>query len=742
MWQKAWPWLLVVSLFPVACATHPQARAPRSADVGERKVVPKAVAEADFGKAVQSLLVSDEASQAVPDRLELLSGAVQTQLVRAERWFEMGQRSVALAAVRGAILLVRSHEGHSSMWTGRGRILGLAAEEAARVGDEGTTRAFYSLLLQSDPSRPLAKDAREHLVAMDRFAAETPGLGPLEIAGRRQEVAVRRAIFDPSPSARRDAVERLTEWLGQADSSDVRERSPETPDDREEAIAAFRALRFGIASLVGVYLRDGDAIGAEEALQQPSIGKLASQALGDRVEKAAKDDEPSAWMDLFRLYQSATLSQQTDVSIDEELARAAAFGAAVELYRTAPRSVAAAGALSMLVTEYAMPDVAMALLTEPMSSTVDAEELAWTLGIVHRALVAASQIGDIELARRILEQSRPIVEPWMKEDALAALRPHVAQLYRTMADAEGRGGSLSRSVEDHRRALLLRPSTEGYLALGRVERQRGEGQGAIDALARAVESARAEGDGVGQAEAYTHLCELQWDRGRLVEAGEALERALVAALGARKEGTPPLVLARAERQLARILELYGDEAGARRATDRALLSARSDPQQVGATLLEVARRALTRGDLADARMALREILSWGLEPEVRLYAALWLRMVERERHTTPSGDVEEAIARLPDLSDWDDALRRWSLDQLTAEELSRSARTPLERIESGFYRALAARHAGNAELSHRLLGEVARSSGVDLIEVTVAHDLIRRDQGTAPLTLPARTVIP
>jgi hypothetical protein len=74
--------------------------------------------------------------------------------------------------------------------------------------------------------------------------------------------------------------------------------------------------------------------------------------------------------------------------------------------------------------------------------------------------------------------------------------------------------------------------------------------------------------------------------------------------------------------------------------------------------------------------------------------------------------------------------------------LERAAKSPLERIEARFYRAMAARHAGHAAMAAQLLREVAQSSGVELIEVTVAHDLIRRDKGMVPLTLPVGVVIP
>jgi hypothetical protein len=90
---------------------------------------------------------------------------------------------------------------------------------------------------------------------------------------------------------------------------------------------------------VASYLRHGDAAGALAAISAAPFAEVSAPGLIERVQ-AASAGEPAAWAELFALYAAVAEGRDRDFRLDPEVARAAAWGAAVELYRVAPDSPA------------------------------------------------------------------------------------------------------------------------------------------------------------------------------------------------------------------------------------------------------------------------------------------------------------------------------------------------------------------------------------------------------------------
>ncbi len=717
--ERLAPWLLLTLLAGCGAAGERRAQAPV---VESAAVIPERVQTERFGEILAQALRDHRAD--LPARRRW-AGLVQRQLGNAERWLDLGQPRAALAAVRGALLLVKSDTVSPGMWAGRGRVLLFAAEETARVGDEGATQGTYELVLESQPEESVVAEIREHLRNIAEFAASAPKVGPIETLGRRQRVAVRHALFRPSIETRGQALADTRRWIESSLAVDLVGRVPESSEEREEAVAAYRARQFGMATLVGLYLRDGDPVGALRALQASNSSELVPDPLRERLRQAAIEDQPSAWLELFRLYQSATRTHQPEISIDEELARAAAFGAAIELLQSAPGSLAGAGAMAILLTEYAMPQAVVPLLEKPLLESTEPGDVAWALGIVNRAVLASSQLGEFETSRSIAADVEPLLEKLSSRRESKDLASAMARVAGSLAETEQGGGDLARARRAYLRSLALHPDPEGYLALARVERQRNDCEAARDALLRCDEANRTARNLTVEIERRILGYELEEACADLPRAEAELGDALRAAAAARRALPPGAERARSERLLGRILELYGDDQGAERAFSRSLTDAGGDAREAGATLLELSRSALSRRNLARGRRALEEIVSVRMESEVQLYAALWLHLLERAEGVVSDGTVEEAVARLDGLSTWNEALRRWLLGQLSLEELEREAQTPLEKIEAKFYRAVGAPATENREQRRRLLTEVRDSSGVLLIEVTMARDALR-----------------
>ena len=189
-----------------------------------------------------------------------------------------------------------------------------------------------------------------------------------------------------------------------------------------------------------------------------------------------------------------------------------------------------------------------------------------------------------------------------------------------------------------------------------------------------------------------------------------------------------------------MLEQYGSLDGARRATSRAYEASRSDLRQLTATVLEAARRGLTYGDLRTARDAVRRAIDANLASEDLVYAALWLRLLERKLGSPSDGTVEEAFARIDDDDGWAARLRAWGAGRLSDEQLLAAAKSHIEQTEASFYTAMAAYAANDAKATERL-ERVAKSDSIELVEVAIAKDL-SPDKKRVDVKLPAGVEIP
>jgi cellulose synthase operon protein C len=681
------------------------------------------VSDEEFGATVSRVLRSNEMGG---KRSSLLAGIVRHQLRRAERLMRAGELDAGLRAVRGAIWLVRANEVRPDMWEGAARPLSEAAEEAARVGDEGKSRALYSLVKQAHPSEATVAAVDEHLAAMERFSQADAGNAELEAAGDRQRVAVQRSLYEPSRERLEDAGNKLVDWMRKALGSDVLERWGEASFDREEAIEAFRARRFGAMTMAGVFLRHGAPMYALDWLERNDLGRMLPSDLRDRLEQAGEDDEPRAWQSLYQHFQNEADPNRADSSIGIELAEAAAFGAAMALYRTRPKELASVGPLALMLPDVMLGDVVPSLVGAAMPSRISIEDASWSMSLVMRAMLAHGAVGDIEVARRLFAESRPLLDQATRlSKAGQEPRPHPARLYAVMASLEMHHADLGRAREDFQQAISLDPNPILYLDLGRVERQLDHADDAQKAISASIAAARKASDLMTEAEAQTSLYELESERGDFSAANAALRHALATVISARDRARQPDEQAQVERRFARILELYGNYDGAKRASSRALDASRGNHQQRTATIMDAARRALTHNDLRAARSALHDAVELGIGSTDCIYVALWVRLIERQQKVSGDGSVEEALSRIGVAPAWPGRLKAWVLGNVSDNELKTLAHSVTERTELQFYQTLALRNDRDLEVSRRELSEVARSPAVGLVEVSVAKDLLR-----------------
>src|SRR5690606_9655403 len=260
--------------------------------------------------------------------------------------------------------------------------------------------------------------------------------------------------------------------------------------------------------------------------------------------------ERNAWVDLFRLYDSAQRGGSQETAIDPELATGAAWGAALGLYRSSPGEVEAVMPISMLLVDLGMADVGSAMLATH-AAQMASEPLGWALALVLRALVQEEQVGSLETARLVFENARPLLE-LAEKPRFAQVQPRPGRIEYVIGALEARSGYLERALPHVQAAVRSFPTVPALFSLASIERQRGNAEEAVRALQAAVQLAQANGDAIAEAEAEELLYQVERDRGSAQAAAEALERALARTLNARQQQLPTENVARVERLLARI----------------------------------------------------------------------------------------------------------------------------------------------------------------------------------------------
>jgi len=732
---------ILVCLGIGACRPMQKPGPRSSADAAANAPVhPVKVTDAEFSRSVYQLLINGDHSV---QRIDLLAGTIRRQLVRSGARFESGHREAGLDALTGALYLMRAGELRKEMFEGAAPALSAGAAEVARVGNEGRALALYTMLQSIVKGGAARKDIDGHVNALSRWSGATRSSGPMQAAGADQRAAVGRALFDASKPALESARKASVAWVKRALDSNIAEMPIRTSFEREEAIEAYRAIRAGAASLIAIYLRHGDPEAALAAIDRADFGKLIPPGLRDRLERAAEENDASAWLDLFQLFESANDASRPEAALDLDLAKAAAWGSALELYRSEPSSLRGAAPIAVQLVQYGMAEVAPAVLSGALNANSSAQDVSFAMTLILRAIISENQIGDLGAARRTFAIAAPLLRLAETKKLVRGVRPSTARLHYVMGALETTAGELERARPHIDKAARAEPSIEAFSTLGAIDRQRRDYKAALQRFAQVAGLARKNGDPAAECEGLIQSFEVHRDRGSGAEANVALQTALTRCLDARQLARGGPSQARAERLLARVLEHYGDRDAIRRATERAYDASGSDLRQLTATVLDASRRALIRGDLPAARDAVQRAVEADLADEDIVYAALWLQLLERKFSVPSDGTAEEAYAKIDDASGWPGKLRAWARGKLSDEELWKSARTLLQRTEAMFYAAMANHAGGKRDAALPKLREVAASEAIELVEVTIARDVVAREtQANVDPKLPPNVDVP
>jgi cellulose synthase operon protein C len=733
------------SSFLTGCANRVAARAPT---MHSERVSPAAsqVGDDAFAAAVHDLLVSDPGTT---ERAVRLGAVEDRQMVRAEARFKARAPDRGLAALSGAIYLVRVGEPVQRVFgSGAGRALESGAHDLAVRGDEGRSLALYHLISQVGPAS-VHDDVRGHLAALDVWTRTAVGTGgPVASAGALERVAVRRRLLEPTPEALAEAANATGEWIKRSVVLRDKFRKSRVQPPREEGGEAWRALETGPVVLASLYLRDGDAAGALAAIDHAQARDLLESErpqLAAALVADAKEASVDRCIDL--LHQLRPLSghdsgrEEDDFAEDRDLFGAAAFGVATECYRLDPTVPEVALTLGVALEELGMAEATPAVLAQAVRAHPEARVLSEALALSLDAMAGEEEAGDADSARRAFKAAQPLLEAASQAALSGKVHPSAARIRAAMGEIELREGRV-----DSARALLKQSADEektaaALLSLARIDWRDGLTQAALDHLRDALSAQDVAHDPALRGEILLLLSDVTHDKGDADAARTPLTEALKELVQSRNVPGAD-ARARVERVLARVLDRFGAAQPAQRALERAYAAAPGDKRQAAQTIELLVGRAFVRGDLAAARAGLQRALAADLEDDDLVYFALWVRLLERQLRVPTDGTPDRVFLSVPEDGRWAARLARFGEGKLKGDELMARATTPIQKYEALFYAAMDHRAAGDTKGGDDLLRQVVAGSGVELSEVTLARDILDPSKSQLGGPLPPDVSIP
>lgn len=702
------------------------------------------LSEAAFAPAVVALLAKSEPDKT---RSTQIASTIRHLLARARGYFERHQPQLGLNAAIGALLLARTGELHPKSLTGYSGVLVNAADEAARRGDEGQSRAFYELAKLADDGDPtVSSRAAEHLAALRNWEGATQSDGTMQAAASNSLTAAKRALVRREAAIVGDAEKQIVRWVERAIEISRMDTPIQSMFDHDERIAARLAFLTGAQTMIALHLRDGDAAGALGALDNDVMTAIREPRWVSGL-IAASEGDSNAWLDWYQLFHSVL--EQPEF-FDTDLARAAQWGIAVELFRSDQESIASALPLLSLLNYYGMPDVAPAVLARRGNAAADGEGAAATeqqartaaVGLVFQSLGVLEQRNDIGLARLVFTHAQPLLARSGDDGDVSSKQPKAVDFYEMMGALEVSNGYLDRAWPLLQQAMRTRPSVDTLRMLASIERQRTHLEESLG-LTRQLQALSSEQNlPIAESQSWLMMYDLLLDLGRTEEADATLGKALEQLLLWRQKPATPRFAAAVERNLAQVLERYGQLDGARRANERARTASVADVTELSDVLLDEVRRALTFGELSHGRLALRHALDSGIENSALTYAALWQHLLELRLHAASDGTVEEAFSRVQGQPGWGGALSQWAAGKLSDQELLAQAGSNGETVEAHFYAAIRQFFQTPSDPNRVQLQTVAQSSAINLIEVRIARDLLATAARRSPPQVPSGLVLP
>ena len=691
------------------------------------------VSEEQFGQALMRVI--DDGSRA-PQRHATLASVVRRQFARASERFRAGRPERGLAAVRGALYLVRAGELSLDMLDqNAAKALHDAHLVVAPLGLEGAALAFLHLQSQALPAaHPDQERIRQNLDALQGWMRDTRMRSAVENASADARAYGEQSMLDPSPESVQRAQAMTERWISAGNMSTSDAWGSRTGGTQNERFETYRATHAGAVTMVGLHLRHGDAQSAASALENTAARRTTPPSLYARLGAAANGD-PEAWRDLASVFLDSTSGDDDGILMAPEVARGAGWGSALEAYRANPKLLSTAGPMALLLAEYGLAEGAPLALLPMVRAEPNANNISTALRIVADVLLGEDTAGDYPSVQRVFAGAQEILSTADTVQAKIPLDPPPSRLRGMMGSLHLRHGNLVQARAMFEQFVKEDPTLPGYHALAELRLQAEDPAGALDAVQKGLRAPDSGRDPIQRAGLHLLAFRAHRDRGTQMQARESLAAALRETLAGRDKAQNDYARTLADRLLARLAYHFNDVAAWRRAVNRMHERSFSDERVASLVLIETTSMGLLFRDLDTVRRVFDEMIDRADQDDA-VYAALWVMLMEQAAGEKGSGTAKRALAGVGSGNLWTVHLARFGLGEIDAAGLRAKATNTIEREEADFYIAMWKRVRGEANADDELR-KVAKGAGVDLVETFLARELLLPGSwGPAPSPLP------
>jgi tetratricopeptide (TPR) repeat protein len=370
-----------------------------------------------------------------------------------------------------------------------------------------------------------------------------------------------------------------------------------------------------------------------------------------------------------------------------------------------------------------------ALRLLPDERTLYDEILEVLSGLMERGLFGT----DSEQTRMIATRTAEILEERVRRWPKAPPAIRVEELYLAIGVVEMNAGNAAAAEERLRKSLAIKETLGAQLQLGLLLERIGRSREAADVYRRALALLGKNG-GEGEprrAEILERLGDALRLLGNGQEASKVYEQGLALwdeNLSRHKGQRIGLAHLRRGVLLGRLARRQDSVFAFEKAMELA-----PEVRETYATIL--AYLAVSEPDSGFAHRVFRNALNQlSLEPEWKVYFAMWLRIVAARNGGALEGDVNEVLADLAVGTDWWAKLAQYGSGKLDFDGLLAAASDVGERTEAYFYEGARRLAAGDALGAREMFELVLSSNMVNFYEFAMAQELIEKvpAQAAAP----------
>jgi tetratricopeptide (TPR) repeat protein len=476
--------------------------------------------------------------------------------------------------------------------------------------------------------------------------------------------------------------------------------------------SVFHGVQQTAVNVAAVYLRQGDLASALTHVDAMGPQGGVEERLMTILQQALEDGEEGAGaiLDLARVYGDGGYSRVTRALCVHGLRRRPTDG---RFSQCLGRIAAAEGDFSGAMAHYAE-----AVRLSPDDRTLYDEILEVLNGLMEQGLFSA----DTTQTRLIANRATEILEERLRRwpDTPPPVKPE--DLYLAIGIAEMNAGNAKEAEERLRRSLRAGETLGALMQLGLLLERENRGAEAADVYRRALlQTTRQTADPPRRAEILERLGDALRMQGegqqasKMYEEGLALWDRNLSRLKGRRIG-----LAHLRRGI--LLGRLDRKTDSLDAFEKAIELA-PEMRETYATIL--AHMVVSEADPGFAHRVFRTALNQlSLEPEWKVYFALWLRTIAARTGQPTDPDVDGVLKDVAEGDSWSAQLARLALGEIGYAQLLQRATDAGERTEAHFYEGTRRLAAGDREGAREMFEKVLQSHMVNFYEYTMAQELI------------------